>query len=71
MNPFFSFLWFIYQNVRVAMNYEIIRADTRYSTLYIWAVVLLLDEPYCSSQRPCDITWLRVINHLYTSELNG
>jgi hypothetical protein len=54
------------------MNYEIIRADTRYSTLYIWAVVLLLDEP-CSSQRPCDIAWLRVINHLYHGfpELNG
>jgi hypothetical protein len=36
------FLWFIYRNV--SNSYEIITADTRYCTLKIWAVVLLLSE---------------------------
>ena len=33
------FLWFIYQN-------EIIHADTKYCTIQIWAVVLLLSESH-------------------------
>jgi hypothetical protein len=33
------FLWFISER-----KYEIIHADTRYCTFYIWAVVLLLSE---------------------------
>jgi hypothetical protein len=41
----FICLWFIYQNARNSYkNYEIILADTKYCTLYIWAVDVLLSE---------------------------
>ena len=46
-------------------KHEIIHEDSRYCTLYIWAVVLLLPEQ-CNNQRPrCDIAQLHATNNFY------
>ena len=66
MNAFFSFdIFLVY--ITSYQNYEIIHADTRYCTRYIWAVDLLLLESHAI------INDLDVIVHgfILLSELDG